>query len=74
MHVEIIFISNFRLIIEESLELYLLERELLLGEVGDHGLFHEAVVVHEHFGDGDKLVSDGLEGHLKLVADLSVGL
>lgn len=73
-HVEIVFVSNFGLVVEERFELYLFEGELFLGEVGDHRFFHEAIVVHEHFGDGDKFVADGLEGHLKLIADLSVGL
>ena len=58
--------------VEESLEFYLFESELFLSEIGDHCLFHEAVVIHEHFGNGDQFVSDGLESHLKLIANLSI--
>lgn len=73
-HVEISLLLDLGLAAEEGLELYLLEGKLLLGQVGDHGLLHEAVIEHENLGHGDQLIPYCLQNHLKLVADLSVGV
>lgn len=73
-HSEEVVLLDLGVGVEEGLELYLFEGELLLGQVGDHGLLHDAVVVHEELGHRDDLVADGLQGDLELAAYLDVGI